>query len=141
MTASGDIFFHSECSFQLKQEEKHISWIKQTVHLENRIINEVNIIFCDDQYLLKKNQRYLLHDTLTDVITFDYSEKSAISGDIFISIDRVKENAVNFAVPFEVELKRVMIHGVLHLMGYNDKSAEEKKRMTEKENQYLTLFA
>ncbi|MBL6872740.1 MAG: rRNA maturation RNase YbeY, partial [Flavobacteriales bacterium] len=87
--------------------------------------------------LLEKNQTFLNHDTLTDIITFDYSDENGIGGDIFISIDRVKENARKFAVPFDTELRRVMIHGVLHLIGYNDKSDEEKELMREKEDFYL----
>ena len=135
-----NIFFHYECPFSLQEEEKHILWLKEAAQHEDKTISELHFIFCDDNYLLEKNQQYLDHDTYTDIITFDYSENTMLCGDIFISVDRVKENAITFAVPFELEMKRVMIHGMLHLIGYNDKSAKEKELMTKKENQYITLF-
>jgi len=97
----------------------------------------LNIIFCSDNYLLKMNKEYLGHNYFTDVITFDYSEENLISGDVFISVDTVKENAKNYEVSFENELFRVIIHGVLHLIGYNDKTDKEQEEMTIKENYYL----
>ncbi len=104
---------------------------------EQKIKGDITFVFCSDDYLLKLNKDYLQHDYFTDIITFDYCEKNIISGDIFISIDRIKENARQYNVTFENELQRVMIHGVLHLVGYKDKSEEEKKIMREKENFYL----
>lgn len=107
---------------------------------ENRTLGEVNYIFCSDEYLLNINKQYLNHDYYTDVISFDYSEDDIISGDIFISVDTVKDNAKEYAVEFEKELARVMVHGVLHFIGYKDKTDEDAKLMRQKENQYLPLF-
>ena len=107
---------------------------------ENRTLGEVNYIFCSDEYLLNINKHYLNHDYYTDVISFDYSEDGIISGDIFISVDTVKDNAKEYEVEFEKELARVMVHGVLHFIGYKDKTDEDAKLMRQKENQYLPLF-
>ena len=107
------------------------------IKAENKQIGEINCIFCDDEYLLEKNKTYLNHNTLTDIITFDYSEKDEISGDLFISIERVRENAKIYNVTFELELSRVLIHGILHLIGFGDKTDEEIKTMRQKENFYL----
>ncbi|MDG1916724.1 MAG: rRNA maturation RNase YbeY [Flavobacteriales bacterium] len=134
-----NIYYHSECDFQLQNEDSISEWLKHAIRLEKKALGEINYIFCDDEYLLKKNQDFLNHDTLTDIITFDYSEENKLSADIFISIERVKENALIFAVPFEKELKRVIIHGILHLIGYKDKSEEETKTMRSKENFYLAI--
>lgn len=135
-----NIYYHSECDFQLQNEDSISEWLKHAIRLEKKALGEINYIFCDDEYLLKKNQDFLNHDTLTDIITFDYSEENKLSADIFISIERVKENALIFAVPFEKELKRVIIHGILHLIGYKDKSEEETKTMRSKENFYLAII-
>ena len=137
MKVDSNIFFHSECDFKPESISHLDSWIKDAIANEQKILGEINYIFCDDDYLLEKNQTYLNHDTYTDIITFDYSEENSVSGDIFISIERLKENACKFAVPFDTELRRVMIHGVLHLIGYKDKSDKEKKLMREKEDFYL----
>ena len=133
-----NIYYHSECDFQLKDDESITKWLKDAISTEDKELGEINYIFCDDQYLLKKNQEYLQHDTFTDIITFDYTEENRLSADIFISIERVKENAITFAVPFATELRRVIIHGVLHLMGYKDKSEEDAEKMRSKENFYLS---
>ncbi|MBH83431.1 MAG: rRNA maturation RNase YbeY [Flavobacteriales bacterium] len=133
-----NIYYHSECDFQLKDYESITKWLNDVIRTEHKELGEINYIFCDDQYLLKKNQEYLQHDTFTDIITFDYTEENRLFADIFISIERVKENAINFAVPFETELKRVIIHGVLHLIGYKDSSDEYTKTMRSKENFYLS---
>ncbi len=133
-----NIYYHSECDFQLKDDESITKWLKDAIRTEDKRLGEINYIFCNDQYLLKKNQEYLQHDTFTDIITFDYTEENRLSADIFISIERVKENAINFAVPFENELKRVIIHGVLHLVGYKDQSEEDAESMRSKENFYLS---
>ena len=133
-----NIYYHSECDFQLRDEESITKWLKDAISTEDKKLGEINYIFCDDQYLLKKNQEYLQHDTFTDIITFDYTEGNRLSADIFISIERIKENAITFAVPFETELRRVIIHGVLHLIGYKDKSEEDAETMISKENFYLS---
>jgi rRNA maturation RNase YbeY len=133
-----NIYYHSECDFKLKDDESITKWLKDAISAENKELGEINYIFCDDQYILKKNQEYLQHDTFTDIITFDYTEENRLSADIFISIERIKENAITFAVPFETELQRVIIHGVLHLMGYKDKSKENAETMRSKENFYLS---
>ncbi len=104
---------------------------------ELKILGEVSVIFCSDEYLLQMNKEYLDHDYYTDIITFDYVEKEVISGDLFISLDRIRENAKNFKTSLLKELYRVVFHGVLHLVGYNDKTEEEQKTMREKENYYL----
>ena len=115
--------------------KKHI---KRLINSELKEYGEISLIFCSDKYLLEMNRRYLNHDYFTDIITFDYVENNIISGDLFISVDRVKENANAFGVKFSEELFRVIIHGVLHLIGYNDKTGEEKKIMKEKEDLYLS---
>ncbi len=132
-------FFEEETDFKLKNKKHLRHWIEQTILSENHILKEINFIFCSDAYLLKINQDYLQHDTYTDIITFDNSvkEKELVS-DIFISIERVTENALVYNITLLEELYRVMIHGTLHLLGYKDKSAKEKKLMTDKENFYLT---
>lgn len=137
MKMDSNIYLHSECDFEAGSVSNLEPWIKTVITKENKTLGEINYIFCTDEYLLEKNQTFLNHNTYTDIITFDYSEENQISGDIFISIERVKENARKFAVEFETELKRVMIHGVLHLIGYKDKSEDEQKLMREKENYYL----
>ena len=136
-----NIFFHSESNFQLEDSSSIASWIAKVIIEENKKTGDINYIFCDDKYLLEKNQNYLNHDTYTDIITFDYSEDNTISGDLFISTERVEENAKKFNFTFDQELKRVMIHGVLHLIGYGDKTKDQEKEMREKENFYLKLTA
>ncbi len=117
------------------------AWIKKILQIEKRQLGTLTFIFCDDDYLLTLNKTYLQHDTLTDVITFDYGEElGGISGDIFISKDRVHENAQELGILFLEELYRVMVHGVLHLLGYSDKEAEEVMLMRQKENYYLSLL-
>jgi probable rRNA maturation factor len=116
-------------------------WIAEVIRLENKEPGQLLYIFCDDDYLLNLNKKFLGHDTLTDVISFDYSEEMGdISGDIFISVNRVRENAVELGVSFHEELYRVMIHGVLHLLGYTDNDAIGRNQMREKENYYLSLL-
>ena len=133
------INFTSNTNFQLRHKTVLKSWIKKVVGKEGRKMKDLSFIFCDDMELLNKNSKYLNHDTLTDILTFDYSENNNISGDIYISIDRVKENAKTYKVTFENELDRVMIHGILHLLGYKDKSKKDQKAMREKEDFYLSL--
>ena len=133
-------FFSEDTSFKPNLKESISLWIQQSIAHEKFQLVSLNFIFCSDKYLLNINKEYLNHDYYTDIITFDNSlEAKHVEGDIFISVDRVKENAEQNSVPFSEELKRVLVHGVLHLCGYNDKSHEEKALMTEKENAYLTL--
>jgi probable rRNA maturation factor len=115
-------------------------WIKSVIKEEEMIIGELVYVLCNDEYLLKKNIQFLNHNTLTDVITFDYSEKKIISGDILISTERVVENAKIFNVNYLTELHRVMVHGLLHLLGYKDKNEKDADIMREKENYYLNKF-
>lgn len=133
-------FFSKDVSFCLNAKLKHKKWLKQLAESEKKVLGDLNYIFCTDEYLLTLNQKYLSHDTYTDIITFDYSEQPIIAGDIFISIDRLKENAVQFEVQFEDEVLRVMAHGVLHLCGYKDKEEIHKKEMTAKENKYINTY-
>jgi rRNA maturation RNase YbeY len=113
------------------------NWLSNVAFSENKNIDTISVIFCSDDYLLSVNKEYLNHDYYTDIITFDYSVDTEISGDLFISIDRVKENATEFNVPFLNELHRVLVHGVLHLCGYGDKSPDEETLMRSKEDFYL----
>lgn len=133
-------FFEEDISFKLKDKAKVKEWIKTTVETEGYKLKELNYIFCSDKYLLQINQQYLNHDTYTDIITFDNSGKEGIiEGDIFISVDRIRENATKFATSETNELHRVIVHGALHLLGYQDKMAESKKLMTSKEDEYLGI--
>ena len=134
-----NILFHSECDFTLSKQDARSRWIINSIINESKIVGQLCFIFCTDEYLLEKNIQFLKHDTYTDIITFDYCEGDIISGDIFVSVERVTENADKFGVNFENELDRVIIHGVLHLAGYKDKSKEEANTMREKEDFYLSL--
>lgn len=135
-------FFSQGISFKLKDQKKVIRWVNQTIKAEGAKLGSLNFIFCSDQYLADINRQYLNHNTFTDIITFDNSEdQSDIEGDIFISIERVKENAQSLDLPFIDELHRVLIHGVLHLLGYSDKRPSKKKEMRGKEDAYLSLRA
>lgn len=133
-------FFQEDISFKLKQPIKTSRWIKSIIQQEKFKLKELNYIFCSDNHLLSINQGFLHHDYFTDIITFDHSsENRTIAGEIYISIDRVRENAKDFEVDFDTELHRVMIHGVLHLIGYPDKSKAEKSLMRKKEEACLSL--
>jgi probable rRNA maturation factor len=134
------ITFNYETSFELKSESLLEYWIDNVVSEGGFYIGEINYIFCDDEYLHKLNVEFLQHDTLTDIISFDNTLGNLISGDIYISIERVTDNAKDFNVSFLDELHRVMIHGVLHYMGYKDKSEEEKIKMRNAENMALSRF-
>jgi probable rRNA maturation factor len=132
-------FFEEDIKFKLKSKTQLRQWITDTIKAEGFKLNELTYIFCSDDYLLQINRQYLDHDTYTDIITFDNSEGNKIvTGDIFISIDRIRENAAKFNVTEATELHRVLIHGVLHLLGYKDKLAPDQKKMTEKEDYYLS---
>ncbi len=136
-------FFEEDIKYHLKNKTLIKKWINQTIIDEGYLLEELNVILCSDAYLLNLNQQYLNHDTFTDIITFDNSESTSaknIVGDIFISLERVKENAQTFSVKTDFELHRVIIHGVLHLLGYPDKKPTQKKIMTEKEDYYLNLL-
>lgn len=134
------INFNYETDFSLNNEEEISIWINETIVSENHILDEINYVFCDDDYLYKLNVEFLNHDTLTDIISFDYSVGKNLQGDIFISVQRVVDNAKDFGVSFEEELHRVIIHGVLHYCGYKDKTDDDAKVMREKENHYLKLL-
>ncbi len=134
------ISFHYELEFALEDEQRYADWITRVIASEEKLPGEISYIFCDDEYLLTLNQRYLDHDTLTDIISFDYTEGKMIHGDIYISIERVRENASDFGVDFEDELRRVMVHGVLHYCGYKDKSGEEAALMRSKEEDKMRMF-
>jgi rRNA maturation RNase YbeY len=134
------IEYHYENDFILVDSDEIRIWIEDVIKKEKKTVGDITYIFCDDDYLLERNKEFLDHNTLTDIITFNYCIDNNISSDIMISIDRVKENSTTFENSFNEELKRVMIHGILHLIGYNDKSDKEKELMKEKENFYLNMF-
>jgi len=133
-------FFYEDIDFKITHPRKTQSWLKAVLQAENKKLSTVNYIFCSDAYLLEINIQYLNHNTYTDIITFDGSDQpDLIEGDIYISIDRVKENAKEFDSTLDNELHRVIIHGVLHLIGYNDKNSKQKLVMRRKEDAYLSL--
>ena len=132
------ISFNYETEFELEDELKVSQWISETITTENCKEGEINFIFCSDDYLHKLNVSFLNHDTLTDIISFDYSVGKELHGDIYISIDRVKDNANKFSVSFNDEITRVMVHGILHYCGFKDKSDKDKLVMRSKEDYYLT---
>ncbi|KAA2219279.1 MULTISPECIES: rRNA maturation RNase YbeY [Maribacter] len=134
------IEFYFETEVKISNTEKYRSWVSKIVTTEGYTIGELNYIFCDDSYLLEINQKYLRHDTLTDIITFDYTTGKTMSADIYISTERVRENAVSYQATFENELLRVMSHGILHLAGYKDKEEEHKKEMRIKEDEKIKMF-
>ena len=133
-------FCTEDTTFSLKEKLKHKAWLNEVAKQEGKKILELTYVFCSDEYLLQINQEYLNHDTLTDIVTFDNSEDpKKIEGDIFISIERVKENGDKLGTS-ETELERVMVHGLLHLLGYKDKKKEDKALMTEKEDFYIKQY-
>jgi probable rRNA maturation factor len=139
--SAGIRFFSEKVDFLVKNKGILRSWLRDVIRRESGQIPDLNYIFCTDQYFAEMNLRYLDHDTLTDILTFPgHSESGKIAGDIYISIDRVKENAERYGQPFEKELARIMVHGVLHLLGYKDKKKQEKELMTGKEDIYLDLL-
>ena len=134
-------FFSEKKSFQITKKKKIRLLVKEICKNEGYVLSFLNYIFCTDKYLLKINQKYLSNNNLTDIITFDFSEKkNTAEGDLYISVERVKENSKKYKVLFTKELIRVIIHGLLHLAGYNDGSEKEKKRMRSLENKYLSLY-
>ncbi|WP_333878732.1 rRNA maturation RNase YbeY [Flavobacterium sp.] len=134
------ISFNYESDFILDNESRYADWLSKVISSEMKQEGEINYIFCDDDYLLEINQQYLDHDTLTDIISFDYSVGNELHGDIFISVERVRDNAFDFSVPFEEELRRVMVHGVLHYCGYKDKSENDERLMRDKEEEKMKMF-
>lgn len=133
------ISFNYETNFNLDNELELSNWISKVIMTEGFNEGDLNYIFCDDEYLLKLNNEFLNHDTLTDIISFDYTIGKQINGDIYISVERVLDNSKDFKVSFYEELKRVMVHGVLHYCGYKDKSLAQSQLMREKENHYLKI--
>lgn len=134
------ITFNYETDFELDNQSEIDSWISNVISREDKKVGEINYIFCDDDYLHKINVEFLNHDDLTDIISFDYTLGNIINGDIYISVERVRENASIFNVSFEEELHRVIIHGILHYIGYKDKSEADKKIMRNKENESLLFL-
>ena len=134
------INYNYETNFSIDSEEGYSDWICRVINSEGKLCSELSYIFCDDAYLLEINKEYLNHNTYTDIITFDYSTPNSISGDLFISIERVKDNAQKFGISELEELRRVMVHGVLHLLGYKDKEESEIAEMRIKEEEKLKMF-
>lgn len=132
-------YFLQDIDFVFKHKRLNNSWLKLVAESEIKKLGNINIIFCSDNYILDVNVKYLGHDYFTDIITFDYCEKDILSGDLFISIDTVRDNAKFYKTEFNDELNRVIVHGLLHLIGYDDHTPEEQKIMREKENYYLEL--
>ena len=134
------IEFSSQNDFNLEDEERVEYWLKAAAVKESFGIESLGYVFCSDDFLLEINKQFLNHDTLTDIVTFDYTEGKILNGEIYISTDRVADNAKDFNVDFDVELRRVIIHGLLHMCGYGDKTDEEKEMMRAKEDEYLVLW-
>lgn len=134
-------YFSEDVPFPKLKRRVTSKWIKQVIASEEKRVGDISFIFCSDSYLLDVNKKYLEHDYFTDIITFDYVEGLVISGDIFISVDRVNENSVEFKTTVTDELNRILIHGILHLLGYKDKQKKDKLLMTEKEDFYLNVLS
>lgn len=132
-------YFYEDTQFKFKQKALNNKWFKMVCESEIRRLGDVNVIFCSDNYILDINMKYLQHDYFTDIITFDYCENNVISGDLFISVDSVRENASYYGSEFEDELNRVLVHGVLHLVGYDDHSETDIATMRSKEDYYLAF--
>ena len=132
-------YFCEDIRFTYKNKLANNRWLKMVAGSEIRKIGDINVIFCSDNYILDVYMKYLQHDYFTDIITFDYCEGKVLSGDLFISVDSVRENSIEFGTDFEEELHRVIVHGVLHLIGYDDHTDEDKKVMRQKENYYLQM--
>ncbi|HEX9981583.1 MAG TPA: rRNA maturation RNase YbeY [Flavobacterium sp.] len=134
------ISFNYETDFKLSDEDRYSAWLSNIISSEEKKEGEISYIFCDDAYLHKINMEYLRHDDLTDIISFDYSVGNELHGDIFISVERVRENAAEFDVPFDNELLRVMSHGILHYCGYKDKSDADVVLMRAKEEEKIAMY-
>lgn len=133
-------YYNEDVPLPKLKKRKSTKWIKSTILSEGKRVGDISFIFCSDNYLLEVNKTYLDHDYFTDIITFDYVEGTLINGDIFISVDRVLDNSVEFKTTPEDEMNRILIHGILHLVGYKDKNKKDKLLMTEKEDFYLKLL-
>ena len=134
-------YFQEDIRFELKQKLLTRRWLRLVADRERRRLGEINVIFCSDPYILEVNRKYLRHEYYTDIITFDYCEGDVLSGDLFISIDSVRENAGEYGIPFADELDRVIVHGLLHLIGYDDHTEAQTAVMRRKEDEYLKLKA
>jgi probable rRNA maturation factor len=134
------INFNYETDFELTDEKAISDWLSSVIISEEKKEGDISYIFCDDEYLLEINQQYLDHDTLTDIISFDYSVGKELHGDVFISVERVRDNAADFEVSFEEELLRVLSHGILHYCGYNDKTEADEIVMRQKEDEKIKMF-
>lgn len=134
------ISFNYETEFELPNEIEIEKWLSEVIVSESKKEGDINYIFCDDEYLHEINVKYLDHDTLTDIISFDYSIGNELHGDIFVSVERVADNAKDFNVSFDEELKRVLAHGILHFAGYKDKSEEDELLMRSKEDEKIAMF-
>ncbi|MEX2335738.1 MAG: rRNA maturation RNase YbeY [Fulvivirga sp.] len=134
------IEFLSEAGFSLEDEQAYTTWIERVIEFEGFSQGDISYVFCDDDFLHKMNIDFLNHDTLTDIITFDYTVDKQVHAEIYISVERVRDNADSFNVPFENELKRVIIHGILHLLGYKDKTEEQQSIMRLAENKCIAVF-
>lgn len=134
------IHYEYHTDFILPDVDSFSSWIERIINSENKELGEIEYFFVDDEELLSINQKHLRHDTLTDIITFDYVVHNLIQGDIFVSVERIKENAINLKIDFNHELLRVMAHGLLHLCGYKDKTAADSLLMQQKEDEKIRLF-
>lgn len=134
------ISFNYETDFELSDETAISEWLSNVIISESKKEGDINYIFCDDEYLHRINVEYLDHDTLTDIISFDYSVGNELHGDIFVSVERVADNAKDFNVSFDEELKRVLVHGILHYAGYKDKSEEDELKMRQKEEEKIAMF-
>jgi len=134
------ISFNYETDYELSDETAISDWLSQVILSESKKEGDINYIFCDDEYLHKINLQYLNHDTLTDIISFDDCVGNLLNGDIFISVERVADNAKDFEVTFDEELKRVLVHGILHFAGYKDKSQEDELKMRQKEEEKIAMF-
>ena len=132
-------YFFEDTDFQFRKKTLNNKWLRLVAESEIRRIGQINIIFCSDNYILDVNQQYLQHDYFTDIITFDYCEGDRLSGDLFISVDSVRENSIEYDTEFDDELNRVIVHGVLHLIGYDDHCDEDIEIMRKKEDYYLSL--
>lgn len=133
------LYYYEDIDFVFRNKTLNNRWLKLVAESEIRCIGDISVIFCSDNYILDVNQKYLQHDYFTDIITFDYCEGDRLSGDLFISIDSVRENAIEYGTDFSDELNRVMVHGILHLIGYDDHTEEDIAMMRKKENYYLSL--
>lgn len=134
------ISFNYETDFELSDETAISEWLSNVIESESKKEGDINYIFCDDEYLHKINVEYLDHDTLTDIISFDYSIGNELHGDVFVSVERVADNAKDYGVSFDEELKRVLVHGILHYAGYKDKSEEDELKMRQKEEEKMAMF-